>query len=876
MQTLEQGRSVRLKLFITFLCAVCAFQSFLTSGVLGDELQERERKQIRAVRITQPPRLDGRLDDTAWQNAMFVSDFLQKEPVEFGEPTEKSEVAIVYDDYALYVAARMYSNNPRALRRHLDRRDNQGLAEQIIVTFDTYHDRRTAYGFGVNVAGVRFDRYHPEDAEHPRDFSYNPVWKARTALNDSSWTAEIMIPFSQFRFNNAEEQIWGINFNRWVPSRNEDIFWVVVPRDETGWPSWFGDLVGIEGIEPSSRIEILPYVAGDGSFSDQYNRLNPYRDGSDFNSRFGGDLKMGLGSNLTLDATFNPDFGQVEADPAEVNLSAYETFFTERRPFFTEGSQLFETNGPTYFYSRRIGASPHGSVSGDFIDMPQNATILGAAKVSGRMQSGLSVAGLLALTDDEFALVTDTSRYDSDLAAVGPGREREVRVEPRTGYGVVRLQQEFGEERSTAGVIMTAVGRDLASDAPLAGALTEQAYGALADWRLRFERGNYEIVGYFGFSHIHGTEQAILERQLSSTHYFQRPDQDHVEIDSAAAGMTGSTGSLRFRKAGGRHWLWSTGITYESPGLEINDAGILSTADDVEHWIQLQYRENQPGNLFRNYSIGAEISNGWNFGGVRQYTYWGFSGNVQLLNYWSTWLELDGNIRAQSDDLTRGGPLMATPARWEAEGGFSNNFTANPRFELSAGYGQTELDGYDLFFRGVLQARLGDRIGLGMTPWYWHGVNARQYVGSRDSSELTDTYGRAYIFSLIERSEFAVQFRVSYFFTPDLSLEVYAEPFAASGRYYDEGILARARDNALIATGEPPSADDFGYQSFRSNVVLRWEFLPGSTAYLVWQRNLEDDRHTGRLARPTYLFDSFGAGGSEYLALKISYWVPVT
>ncbi|HSG99301.1 MAG TPA: DUF5916 domain-containing protein, partial [candidate division Zixibacteria bacterium] len=364
------------------------------------------RKTIQARRINGDKiDVDGSLTDPFWQSMTFVDGFRQKEPTEGAQPSDPMEVAVAYDDEALYVAARLYCKDPEGLRMHLDRRDSQGPAEQFILMLDSYYDHRTAYVFGVNTAGVRFERYHPFDNEGDRDYSFNPVWIARTALEERSWTVELRIPFSQLRFTDKDQQIWGINFNRWIPSQNEDVFWVFTPRQETGYASRFGELHGISGVEPSRRIELLPYVASDGSFTDQYDDNDPFHDGSETAGRLGGDLRMGLGPNLTLEATINPDFGQVEADAAEVNLSAYETFFSEKRPFFTEGSQLFVAEGASYFYSRRIGAAPHGDASGaaDFISRPNNTSILGATKLTGRLQSGLSVGAIAAVTGREHA-----------------------------------------------------------------------------------------------------------------------------------------------------------------------------------------------------------------------------------------------------------------------------------------------------------------------------------------------------------------------------------------------------------------------------------------------------------------------------------------
>src|SRR4051812_2428580 len=356
----------------------------LPSLALGQGPSAAVRKEAQAVRIAPAvasPHIDGRLDDKIWEHASFVSDLTQKEPVEGAAPRVATRVAFAYDEDALYVGARMESDRPDDVPVLITRRDNWGASEILVVSLDTYLDRRTAYTFGVTAAGSRIDYYQPTDDETSRDFGYDPVWEVRTAVDSAGWTAELRIPFSQLRFTDRADQTWGLNVNRFIPRRNEALFWVMVPKNETGWSSRFGNLVGITGIRPSRRFEVVPYGATNATITGARDRANPFDDGRNLAARAGADMKLGLGPSLTLDATANPDFGQVEADPAEVNLSAFPTFFTEKRPFFTEGADLLQMAG--FFYSRRVGAPPHGSAAGSFLDRPQNSTILGAAKLSG-------------------------------------------------------------------------------------------------------------------------------------------------------------------------------------------------------------------------------------------------------------------------------------------------------------------------------------------------------------------------------------------------------------------------------------------------------------------------------------------------------------
>jgi hypothetical protein len=866
---------------LIILTALSAFSNFIPDD---------GRKQIRALKVENGGlKFDGHLDDSIWQVAPFVADFLQKEPTEGGHPVDSTRVAIAYDDEAIYIGAQMFSKEPDALRRHLDKHDVQGPAEQMIVCLDTYLDRRTAYVFGVNTAGVRFDRYHYEDSEGIRDFSYNPVWEAKTNVDDEGWTAEMRIPFSQLRFNKDSELVWGVNFNRWIPSRNEDVFWIYTPRDETGYASRFGNLVGIENVKPSRRIELLPYAASDDRIYDNPNPGNPFADGNDFEYRFGTDLKMGLGPNLTLDATFNPDFGQVEADPAEVNLSAYETFYSEKRPFFIEGSHLFSARGPTYFYSRRIGASPHGSATGDFVDSPNNTTILGASKITGRLNSGLSIGVIGAVTEREYAKGFDTTS----------GVRSDIEIEPTTMWGVTRLQQELGEERSTVGIILTGMDRDLNDTDPISSDLHKQALTGGADWDFRFNKGMYRLRGYTGFSHVSGTENSILQTQFSSAHYFQRPDQDHVTIDSSRTSMTGITNSIEFFKNTGKHWLWGVGYGMESPDFELNDAGILNSADDISAWSWLAFRNTTPGKIFRNYYFELDGNTGWNYDGVRTGGNLELYGEVTWHNYMNTWLGYSRQLGWQSDDRTRGGPLMWFEKGWNIFGGMSTNYGANTRFNFNGNYARDEFDGWLYGISASLYARVGTRWEFTISPSYRREEQPRQYVSLSDQSGgPAATYGRRYSFARLDASTLRLQFRMNYYFSPDLSLEVYAEPFSAAGHYFDHGELMAASTSDIKLYGTEGTtithlndgkyeitdgaqtfqitSTDYGVRSFRSNVVLRWEFNPGSTLYLVWQRNLSEDRDEGRMVKFGSLFDTFGANGTDFLALKIAYWIPVS
>ena len=391
------------RIFASSLCLLFLLVSALHAQDRGNG-DNGSRKQATAVSVAEGAiRVDGRLDEDTWQRAPAITDFVQKEPIEGAAPTERMEVQFAYDGSALYVGARMYSRAPSAIQAPMSRRDDVDTQmEHIFVSLDTFLDRRTAYTFGVTASGVRFDHFHRQDDEETADATFDPVWEARTSVDEKGWTAELWIPFSQLRFNDQEEQVWGLNVRRFTPTLEEQDDWVLVPRTDRAWASRFGDLRGIAGLRPTRRLELLPFVVGLSTSNAESGANNPFDNGFNLANRVGLDMKMGLGPNLTLQATVNPDFGQVEADPAEVNLTAIPTRFTEKRPLFTEDSQLLDLTR-SFFYSHRIGAKPSGKASGDFVDYPSATTILGAAKLTGRIRPRTSLGILVAVTNEESA-----------------------------------------------------------------------------------------------------------------------------------------------------------------------------------------------------------------------------------------------------------------------------------------------------------------------------------------------------------------------------------------------------------------------------------------------------------------------------------------
>jgi opacity protein-like surface antigen len=856
------------------------------------EVCDGKNARIHRLAPDESVNVDGRLDDAVWGRAEWISDFVQLRPVEGVLPTERTEVAFANDRTTLYIAGRMYSEDPSQIRAILARRDDSGDSERLIISIDSYLDRRTSYNFAVTAAGGRLDWYsiNDEDDFRNRDFSYNPIWTASAVIDSLGWTAEFRIPLSQLRFNAADSLVWGVNLNRYIPHKNEDIFWVAIPLEESGWVSWFGDLEGIRDVRSRRPVEVVPYVSSSAALtsSELVDEDDPFTGESEFDLRAGADVKFGIGPSLTVDATINPDFGQVEADPAVVNLSAFPVFFPERRPFFVERRELLEANG--LFYSRRIGAAPSGDVDADYADYPANTTILGAGKLTGRTPGGLSVGTLLAATAEESART-----FDSDT-----GIEDRVRIEPATGWGVLSLEQQFGSAGSTVGVAGTAVRRDLGVDDPLAAEYNRQAYAGSVDTRLRFQGGTYELRGQIAGSYVEGTTERITDLQQFSSHFFQRPDATHVELDTTRTSLWGYAVELDFERTRAQHWLWSVGMEAVSPGFDINDAGRLRRADRIEAGGRLTYRETSPG-LFQNYSVRGELDGNWNFDGNRLRNSLEIGGNVTLRSFWRFGLELDLVPRGLSDTQTRGGPLMGTPAQWGMSANVNSDFSRRTGFHLFGFFRVDEQDGWFWNLGGGIESKPTGNWQIGLFPRYERSSDARQYVDTIDDGPEA-TYGERYVFGRIDRSTLSAQLRISYGFTPNLSLEGYAEPFSATGTYSEYGELPEPRsldlryygtDGTTIteSEGEAPreitvtdgddsftfERGDFHSLSFRTNLVLRWEWRPGSTLFLIWQQNqgdFESVTDPGSAGLSDW-GDAITSPGQSFFALKLTYWLPI-
>ena len=863
--------------------------------LLAQDSEKTEQKVVRAVQVQDSIVIDGQLNEKVWQTEGY-SDFTQANPHDGAEPTEKTTVWIAYDEKALYIAAFLYDSQPELIKRRLGRRDDYVDSDWFSFSVDPYYDRRTGYKFAVNPANSICDWTLYNDIFE--DTTWDGVWEWKATVNERGWIVEMRIPYNQIRFPKKDEYVWGVNFSRLIRRKNERLYFSWVPKEETVFVSRFAKLEGIKNIHPGRHIEFFPYTVGSAQLN-QAQEGNPFQTGTKYVGNIGFDLKVGLMSNLTLDATVNPDFGQVEVDPAVLNLSAYETYYQERRPFFIEGSSLFSSFGsggdafnlnlswsnPTFFYSRRIGRSPQGYVTQPgYVDFPDRSTILGAFKLTGKFGKGWNMSFINALTAREYAEIDlDGARFKEE-------------VEPFSYYGVFRGQRDFNEGKQGFGFLATGVLRDLRNE-NLEDILNKNAFSLAFDgWAFLDKKRAYVISGWLGGTLLAGNEERILRLQRSSLHYFQRPDATHVEIDEEATSLSGWAGRIVFNKQGGR-FLMSTALGIKSPGYNPNDIGFQSgSSDQINGHIILAYQWPHPGKVFRNVVVFGGPFFNYNFGGVRSWEGYLASAQGQFLNYWNFSTMFAYNPDTVDPDLTRGGPLALMPSGYQIDANISTDSRKAIVFSVNNSLYKRPTDGHSWNVGGSVRWKPGSNLSFSIGPGYYERISEIQYIRRVDDPLMVDTYGSRYVFGRIFQRVLSSSIRVNWIFTPRLSLQLYLQPFIAVGKYnrfkelaapetYDYNIFGEGSSTLSYAdsiyTVDPDGAGpagefafynpNFNMKSLRGTLVFRWEYLPGSIVYFVWTQSRADYANPGELNLGRDLGDLFTAPGDNIFLIKISY-----
>jgi hypothetical protein len=856
-----------------------------------------EPPTIRAARLEGTLRIDGQLNEPAWLAATAVTTFTQTDPQEGQPGSEQTEVRVLVSDTALYIGARLFDRNPSGIRSRLARRDDPADSDLFEVFIDSYHDHLTAYNFRVNPAGAIRDAALGGGGTQS-DASWDPVWEAAASIDDQGWSAEMRIPFSQLRYTRmSADAVWGIQFSRFIYRKQESTFFAFTPKKEQSGIDRYGHLSGLGALPAPRRVELMPYARSRGEFH-QVDSGNPFRDGHDVNGAAGLDLKYGVTSNLIVDATVNPDFGQVEVDPAVVNLTAFETFFPERRPFFIEGSDTFRVaqsrafnryTTPTFFYTRRIGRPPQLAVGGSgitFVDAPAETTIAAAAKLTGHTRSGWTIGTLDAITTSEHA------RYlDPTLA------RRSTLVEPAANYFVGRARRELRAGNTTVGAILTSATRQ-DGDAALSSILRSTATMAGGDFTHLWARRLWSVDGSFFVSRITGSTDAIGLAQRSSVRYFNRPDLTSERFDPTRTSLDGYATHLALTRTSGVHWLGSAMYQEFSPGFEVNDLGFQTRADARALSTALFYKEDKPGRLARRWSAQALTNHTWNHDGTFIYNNYGGVFDVQFPNFWSMTARTDVRPDTLDDRLTRGGPLAVFPQGGSELVTLATDSRKRHQVRATFTHAWNNRGGWARVFSPSLAIRPRQALQIRFEPSFQTGHALAQYVTAVTDPTATATYGRRYIFSTIEQVLVSLDTRVDWTFTPRLSLQLYAQPFAASGDYSEIKQLHEPRvylfdifgqDVGTIdlqggvyridPDGSGPAAPfaipnpDFTVRSLRGNAVLRWEYKPGSTMYFVWQQQRNSGAAYGDFGFARDFGAIFSSRPDNVFLIKLSYWL---
>lgn len=792
------------------------------------------------------PDIDGLLDDAAWSTVEWAGDFVQREPTFGIAPSQKTAFKVIYDDKNLYVGIRAYDTEPDKIVSRMSRRD--GFEGDLVeINIDSYHDKRTAFSFTASVSGVKGDEYVSNNG-NDWDDTWDPIWYLATSVDSLGWIAEFRIPLSQLRFADLPSHTWGIQVMRMIFRLNERSTWQPIPQDAPGYVHLFGEIDGIAGIKPQKQLEIQPYVVAK---TERYKaeQGNPFADGIDNSLDFGVDAKIGLTSDITLDLTINPDFGQVEADPSQVNLTAFRLYFQERRPFFLEGNNILNFplvgfNENNLFYSRQIGGAPSYYPSGQYVRMPQFTRMLGAAKVTGKNSKGFSWGVMEALTANETASVIDN------------GEERREKVEPMTNYVVARFQQDIKEGETVVGAMATATNRFI--EEPHLDFLHTNAYSGGMDVVHNFKERKYAITFRGIFSNVNGSTRSIAQTQQAPERFFQRPNNFYSRFDPMRTSLTGSGATFFVSKQSGA-FLWDVGGTYSSPQLELNDAGFLVQTDNITHWIWTQYRILKPKGIFRSQRyelIGwrgydfdlVNLESGYELGFYQEFK------NLWFLRYGTIFF---GENTSNAD--LRGGPSMRYPGYQNIFFSLNTNDQKKLRVSLNHNY---SFGSYNYRKSRNVSASIVYRpinaLSVSMSPAYTSSHHDLQYV----TDLRPPLHEHRYILGTVDQKIYRLTMRSSYNLTPNLTFELWAQPFIATGDFsnfkhtlvpfadeYSERfrhflpteLRHESNEIHVLENGQTAgysfSNPNFNLREIRTNLVMRWEYIPGSTFFLVWSSN---------------------------------------
>ena len=772
-------------------------------------------KILQALRIAGgAPRIDGELDDEVWQQAERAEGLVQWEPDNMAPLSERTVVQVAYDDRYVYVAVRCDDSDVDGIKGPLTRRDeSRGTATDLIaVGFDPRHDHQTGYVFMTNPAGVQNDFFFFNDENVDRD--YDAVWEVRTTRNAEGWIAEFRIPFSQMRFDRpaTTPSMWGFSVRREISRKGESGEWTGRPRGERGNVSRWGHLAFADALTPPRRVEVLPYALA------RHERGLADPTGA---AGAGLDMRVGLGTATTLAATVNPDFGQVELDPAVLNLSVFETFFPEKRPFFLEDSRTFVPSFGLFqlFHSRRIGRQParfSSRIDGEIVHRPEQTSVLGAAKLTGKA-SGWTYGALSALTAREYAEVGSTRRDEL--------------LEPLTSYNVARVQRDVWNGSSNIGAIATAVVREQDADAFAGG----------VDYTLRWNRNRDQWNGHWAVTHAPG-----------------------------AGGTRSDIGGVTNLNVTRKHWSSFTHFSHFGRDFRVNDLGFLRSrinSNQLNGGFNLE--QPDPGKVFRRIALFTNVGQSWNNDRLVFGRFAGAGLSMQFLNFWSVDAFTGRGFRVLDDLDTRGGPPIVRPADIGADVFVNSDSRKSWRLSLGGGGNQNEEGGWSARIGPSLRLQPSTRLQASIGANYSTGLDVAQWITNRD---VDDDGAVDHVYGRLRRNVVDVTLRSTFAIHRDLALQLYLQPFVAAGDYTAIRRLARPRTFEFTPVTLPYDAD-FNSKSLRGNVVLRWEYLRGSTLFVVWNMSKFNGARPGTFSPWRDLGDAFGGDGPQVFMVKLNYWV---
>lgn len=794
------------------------------------------KKVYYAARTTIAPKIDGELHDECWQTVgIWDGDFIQQVPHQAKAPSQETEIKILYDDKYLYLGIIAHDNEPEKMDPILGRRDELN-GDITGVALDSYQDKQTAFEFNLTSAGQKIDLMHM--GEYGWDFNWNAVWDGKTTLGDSAWYAEMRIPFSQIRYSKKDEQVWGMHIWRWIHRHSEESQWKLIPIDAPAMVYIFGELRGIKDIPYKRNFEVMPYASGK-YFTNSSNNDN---------FGFGVDGKIGVTSDFTLDYTFNPDFGQVEADPSELNLTSYEIFYDEKRPFFLEGNSILEYNSGNdmLFYSRRIGHAPsdepdYDVESGETLEMPDNTSIINALKLTGKNRNGFSLGLVNSMTARETATIKSADEYVKQA------------VEPFTNYSIARAKQDFNEGSTVLGGIVTSTIRNI-KDENL-NFLADNSFVGGLDFEHNWKNRKYFIAGKTFASRVNGSEEAIALLQRNPRHYFHRVDADHLEYDPTKTSLSGWGGELSGGKRSGKFRITGD-VEWRSPGVDLNDVGYLRQADYIDQNFRVEYRVNKPKGIILNYSLKLVQGHNWSYNGESLRDNFSLITGFRFKNYWRLNLAAYKYMNELSTRRLRGGPALKIDNRNRLAAAIQTNSQRNFFVGFHSDFTRYSDDiSFENSYTFQMDWRVSTRFMTSLRTTYVNEKDNSQYLRRSIISAGSDKC--EYVVGKLDRQTLYSTFRAEFFITPELSLQYYGSPYVSSGKYEDYKRVDNSKAKDINQRFEPLYREgdllvdgsgneyhdflhynfDFNFKEFRSNFVARWEYKTGSTFYFVWSHN---------------------------------------